>query len=272
MAEDKRKSLARIIAEINKKAEGTVIGKLEDMPDMVIERLGCGIPQLDEAMGGGFPYGRMVELYGLPSAGKSLICQKAIAEAQKSGREAVYVDCENSFDPVFAAKLGVDTKKLILLPAAIGEDIIDILAKLLEAEPAIIVVDSVASMITRAEMDAEMDQQFMAIKARLLSRGIAKLNALNKRRRTLIIFINQLRSVVTTWGGGGTTTPGGLAIKFFASIRIEVKRDRELITATGKKTDPDVIGQIVHYQITKNKTAVPHKYGSFKFFFEGKIE
>ena len=124
-------------------------------------------------------------------------------------------------------------------------------------------------MITRSEVEEDMDKQFMAPKARLLSRGLAKLIALNEK--TLIIFINQLRSIVTLWGGGGTTTTGGRSLGHYASIRLEVKKDKDLIYKDGKKSG-EAIGQIVQFQVTKNKTAAPYKYGSFKFFYDGRIE
>ncbi len=270
MAEESKKpSLNRIIAQINKKAGETVIGRLGKMVDITTTRIPCGVPALDAAVGGGFPVGRMVEFYGLQSSGKSLIAQYIIANAQKVGGECVYVDAEGSFDPVFAKTLGVDTDNLVIVQTGIGEDIIDTIAETLKAEPMVVVVDSVGAMITRDESEESVEKVFMAPKARLLSKGLAKLNAVNKK--TLIIFINQLRKAITTWGPVGNTTTGGMALGFYASVRLEVKRDRELIYEGGKKSG-EVIGQIVQFNVAKNKTAPPYKTGSFKFYFDGHCE
>lgn len=268
-SETKKASLNRIIAQINKKAGETVIGRLGKMENLATVRIPTGISKLDEAMGGGFPVGRMVELYGLPASGKSLIAQLVMAQAQKMGGECVYVDAEGTFDPVFATKLGVNTDDVVLVQTGIGEDVIDTMCKLLEADPMVIIVDSIGAIITRNETEESVEKVFMAPKARLLSKGLPKLTILN--RKTLIIFINQLRKNVTMFGGGGNTTMGGMALGFYASVRVEVKRDRELLYEEGKKSG-EVVGQIVQYNITKNKTAPPYKTGSFKFFFDGHFE
>lgn len=264
-------SMARTLSEINRKYGNNTIGTLADMTHVDVQRITTGINSLDIALGGGMPLGRMIELYGLPSAGKSLMSLLTIAQAQKKGLSCVYIDAENSFDPIWALKLGVDVKKLIVTQLSIGEDVIDIIALLLKSQPGVIVIDSVAAMITRAEAEESMEQQFMATKARLLSRGLAKLNTINKK--TLLIFINQLRSVVTTWGGGGSTTTGGRSLGHYASIRIEVKKDKDPLTETGAKTNRNIIGQTVLYNITKNKTAIPFKYGSFRLYYnDARIE
>ena len=265
-----KSAIDKIIAQINKANGGEqIIGKVGDMENIEIERIPCGIAKVDEAVGGGFPLGRMVEFYGLPSAGKSLISQLIVAQAQKAGKECVWVDAEASFDPIFAKQLGVDVDNLTILQSAIGEDIIDVIAKLLEAEPGVIVIDSLAALITRPETEESVEKVFMAPKARMMSRGLPKLTALNKK--TLIIFINQLRSVITTWGGGGSTTPGGRSLPHYASIRIEIKREKDLLF-NGPKTSSDPVGQVVLFQVTKNKTGTPFKKGSFKFYFDGRTE
>lgn len=267
--EVKKPSLNRIIAQINKKAGENVIGRLGDMQNISGERIPCGISKLDEAVGGGFPTGKMIELYGLPSSGKSLIAQLIVGQAQKLKGECVWVDAEGSFDPVFAKSLGVDTEKLVLLQTGVGEDIIDTITELLKAEPMVIVVDSIGAMITRDETEESVEKVFMAPKARLLSKGLAKLTALNKN--TLLVFINQLRKNVSLFGPSGNTTMGGMALGFYASIRVEVKRDREFLHIDGKKSG-EIIGQIVQFNVAKNKTFAPYKTGSFKFFFDGHFE
>jgi recombination protein RecA len=262
-------TLNKVIAQINKDAGEVVVGRLADMENINTERIPCGIKALDDAVGGGFPLGRMVEFFGLESSGKSLIAQLIMANAQKKGGECVYVDAEGSFDPTFAKMLGVDTDKVAIVQTGIGEDIVDTIAKLLEAEPMVIVIDSIGAMITREEVEQSVEKIFMAPKARLMSKGLPKLTTLNKK--TLIIFINQLRKVITSWGGGGFTTPGGMALGFYSSIRLEVKRDKEFIYADNKKSG-EIIGQIVHFNVKKNKTAIPYKTGSFKYYFDGHIE
>lgn len=256
-------SLKRVMAEINRKYGENTIGVLSGMAHVDVRRLKTNVPSLDTALGGGWPLGRMVELYGVPSSGKSLICLKTIAAAQKDGLECVYVDAEGSFDPDFASKLGVDTKKLTLVQTSIGEDIFEIIFKLLEAEPGVIVVDSIASLITKAEMEADMDQQFMAIKARMLSKGLPKLNQLNSK--TLILFINQLRNTMVMYGNP-ITTPGGQALKFFASIRMQVSTPTEKIRRDGKKTT-EIIGQYIDCRTTKNKTSTPFQQCRLKYSY-----
>ena len=262
-------SLNRVIAQINKAAGETVIGRLGDMKNLATKRYQTGIKRLDDALGGGFPAGRMVELYGLPSSGKSLIASLTVANAQKEGGECVYVDAEGSFDPEFAKKLGVDTDKLALIQMGIGEDIIDTVIEVLRAEPAIIVIDSVGAMITRTEFEESVEKVFMAPKARLMSKGLPKMTVANKK--TLIIFINQLRQIITTWGGGGTTTPGGMALGFYSSVRVQIKKDKEMLYE-GPKTGHSPIGQTIIFNITKSKVSVPHQTGSFKFYFDGRIK
>lgn len=257
-------SLKRIMAEVNRKYGPNTLSSMESMATVRGDRFPIGLPAFDNALGGGFPGGRIVELYGLPSSGKSLICLLTIAEAQKKGKSCIYIDAENTFDPIFAKALGVDVEHLIVSQVSIGEDAFDIMFRLLEAEPDIIVIDSVAGLIPRKEMEDTMDDQNMALQARLMSRGVKKANALNKK--TLILFINQIRSTLTMYGAP-TTTPGGLALKFFASVRVEVKQPSEKLRKDDKKTT-EVIGQIVQFKVTKNKTASPFQEGSFKFWYE----
>lgn len=262
--DEPKPTLNRVIAEINKKYGENIIGRISDMENVTTERISSGIPSLDTALGGGLPFKRIVELYGIPSGGKSLMAMRFVKQAQEKGLDCIYIDAEGSFDIVFAEQLGVDPKKLVIAQSAVGEDTLELVCKLLPTEPGVIVVDSVAAMITQAEMEQPLEQQFMAPKARLMSRGLAKINTLNKK--TLIIFINQLRSTMAMYGPP-TTTTGGRALGHYASIRVEVKKG-DLIYEEDKKTNP-VIGQIVSFYVTKNKTAPPFRLGSFKFFYEG---
>jgi recombination protein RecA len=260
-------SINRIMAEINKKAGETVIGRIGNLPTVTTERISTGVEGLDKALGGGMPIGKTIELYGQPSAGKSLISLFVIKEAQKKGLECVYLDAEDTFDPEWAEKLGVDTKSLIISQSSVGEETLTLLLKLLKAKPGVIVVDSVAAMITAAELEEKIDKAFMAPKARLMSRALSMIT--NQNKGTLIIFINQLRSTLSLYGPK-FSTPGGNALKFYASVRVEVKKTEDL-HEDGKKTKP-VIGQIVSFKVTKNKTAPPMQIGSFKFFYDGTIK
>ena len=260
-------SINRIIAEINKKHGENVIGRVSDMPTLDIQRIPTGVKTFDEALGGGLPLKRIVEFYGQPSSGKSLLSLFAVREAQKQGLDCVYLDAEDSFDPEWARALGVDVERLIISQSQVGEDTLELLIKLLKAQPAVIVVDSVAAMITRAEMEEELGKAFMAPKARLMSKALSIINALNEN--TCIIFINQLRSTMNPYGAK-FSTPGGSALKFYASVRVEIK-NTEPLRERGLKTTP-VVGQVVGFKITKNKTAPPLKEGSFKFYHDGSFE
>lgn len=260
---DKPPSLNRIIAEINKKHGGTVIGTASTMDNVKIERISTGVESLNIALGGGFPLGRMVEMFGLPSAGKSVISLLTIKQAQNLGLSCIILDVEKSFDVEFAKQFGIDTNKLVVVNLSIGEEIIDTVAKLLSSQPGIIVIDSVAAMVPKEEMEKSAEENTMALKARLMSRGLAKLNALNTK--TLIIWINQLRSTLVMYGAP-TTTTGGRALGHYASVRLDVKQG-DKITVDGKKTS-EVIGQIIQVRCVKNKTAQPYKQCAFKFFYD----
>lgn len=266
MSEDTTPSLRSLVQSANRKYGTNTIGTSDDLITLDIPRISTGVQKLDEALGGGFPTKSIVELYGPPSSGKSLISLLTIKQAQAKGLECVYFDIENSYDPEWAKSLGVDTKKLVVTQMGIGEDIVDLTCSLLDAHPGVIVIDSVAAITTRAELESDADQKFMAPVARLLSYGLKRILSHNKA--TLVIFINQLREKITNFGGI-PYTPGGKTLPHMASIRVEIKKDSELITESGKKTDKNIIGQIVNYKVTKNKTAAPHKFGSFRYLYDG---
>jgi len=264
---EKIPSLNRTIAEINKKYGADTIRYLGK--DAKLDRISTGIPQVDTAIGGGLPLGRVVEFYGYPSAGKTLIALKTIAEAQKQGLACIYVDIEKVFDEEWATLLGVDVKKLTLLQVDKnqGENLFDILCSLITVQPGVIVFDSVAAIVMEKEMEESLHQQNIALVARLMSKGMRKLVALNKK--TSIVFINQLRSTMAMYGKP-TTPTGGMALGYYASIRVEVKQGEKL-TIDGKKTS-EVIGQTVQVKVDKNKTAMPYRQASFKFFYDGRFE
>lgn len=254
-------SLRRILAEINKKYGKNTIGTITEMENVNIERIPTGIKVLDDVLGGGLPLGKMAEFFGIPGGGKSLISLLAIKQFQQKGLDCVYVDAENSFDPEFAKKLGVDIDKLVVTQVSVGEDVIDLIMELLKSEPGIVVIDSVAALITKAELAEPTEQAFMAPRARMLSKGLAKINAVNKK--TLILWLNQLRSTMVMYGAP-TQSSGGRALAHYVSLKLEVKQGDKII---GKNKD-DIVGQIVQCRTTKNKVAQPYKQCSFKFIYD----
>lgn len=260
-----------VLAMINKKYGENTIYTLKDVPSANVERISSGSMCLDSILGEsngkfGWPLGRCVELYGSPSSGKSLISQLTIAQAQKEGLQCVYIDCENTFDPEFAKKLGVDTDKLIISQFSVGENVIDMICDLLKGAPdekMVIVIDSVASMVPQKEIDEEVEKTDIALAARFMSKGLRKITALNKN--ALILFINQTRTNLMAYGSPSTTT-GGNALKFYSSMRVEVRMGDKI------EINKQIRGQIVKFKVVKNKTAAPFKDGYFKFFYDGTID
>lgn len=257
-------NLDQLIKEINKKHGPNTINRATDFENLEVEYVSTGSAYLDWAIGKGIPRGKIIELYGIPSSGKSLISSYIVAEAQRRGEECVWFDCENSFDPSFAETLGIDVDKLIISQVSLGETTMDLVKETIsKGQPSIVVVDSVAAMIPRSDLEESLEQATMATRARMMSRGLAQINAVNKN--TIVIFINQLRTDLGAYGGPSVTT-GGRALGFYASVRIEVKRGDFI--EQGKQK----IGQVIKFRIVKNKVAPPFKEGYFKFLYEGKID
>lgn len=263
-------SILSVVQSANKKYGKNTIGTSENMEILDIDRIPTGITKLDTGLGGGFPRGQFVELYGPYSSGKSLISLLTIAQAQKQGLECVYFDIEGSYDEIWAESLGVDIKKLYVTQIDVGEEIVDLVCKLLDAHPGILVIDSIAAITTLSEVEKDTDSHFIAPLARLLSYGLKRIKHHNKN--TLIILVNQIREKITNFGSI-PYSPGGNAILHYPSVRLEVKRDTDFITESGKKLDKNIIGQVCNWRVMKNKSAPPRKFGSFRYFYEGnKIE
>jgi len=268
-------SLNVLIAKINKEFGKDTIGLANSLEFTDISRVSSGSLFLDWALGqnkkiggSGWPLGRTVELYGPESAGKSLISLTTIASAQKSGLTCAFFDAEGSFDKVFATKLGVDTDKLLLCRESAGEKVIEMACSLLRSgEVGVIVFDSLAAMIPKMEVDDPLEQMQMAPMARLMSKALRKLTFLNKQ--TLLIFINQLRVNPGTKYGNPEYTPGGRSLKFYASIRLDIRRGDWIFDVDDKKKK---IGQVVKFRVTKNKSDVPLKEGYFKFLYKGEFD
>lgn len=266
-----KKDLETILAEINKKFGKGMMTRASEMK-IGEKRISSGSAFLDWTLGGngenvGWPLGRIVELYGKESSGKSLISLKTIAQAQKAGHSCAYFDCERSFDGEFATLLGVDTKKLILSRANIGEEVIEMSAELLRNKIKVIVIDSVASMIPLRELEDDMKDQQMAMTARMMSKALRKLTALNEE--SLIIFINQLREKPGVMYGNPIYTPGGKALGFYSAIRLQIARGDWIVDTKDKKKR---VGQVVKFKVVKNKTDIPQKEGYFKFLYSGELD
>ena len=269
--------LDTVIAKINKQYGDNTIGFAKNLKYTEVERLSSGSLFLDWALGqnkltkeSGWPMGRVVELYGPESSGKSLISLKTIVEAQKKGFGCAYIDCENSFDKNFAASLGVNVNDLILTRESQAEKVIDLVCNLFEQtnDIKVVVFDSLASMIPKIiEEDALEDAQ-MAPMARVMSKGLPKLILKNKNN-ALVIFINQLRMKPGVIHGNPEYTPGGNSLKYYSSLRVDVRRGDWIFADEDNKKR---VGQFVKFRLTKNKSAIPQKEGYFKYLYTGVLD
>lgn len=273
-------TIKALLNRLNKDfGEGTV-GLASEVDYTRIQRLSSGSLFLDWALGAnekseaGWAMGKIVELYGYESSGKSLICMQTIIQAQKRKELCVYIDIENTFDRAFAAKLGIDCENLVICPAnkMTAENVIDFAADILRNSPEVkvIVFDSVAALVPKAELESKADEsKGMAAVARVLSPGLRKLIALN-RNNALLMFINQIR---LNPGAGMYANPeyqpGGQALKFYSATRLEIRRGDYLFDETAKGEEKKKkIGQVVKFKVIKNKTGIAHKTGYFKFLYE----
>lgn len=273
-----KSDLSKAIAEINKKYPDTPVLTGKSLEDYKIDKLKTGSIWLDFALDGGFPQGRTVELYGPPSSGKTMIALKTIVNAQKENKTCVFIDAEQAFDPQHAKKLGVDLDKLHVISESGGERVINMILKLLEQKPDIIVVDSVASLVPESEEEEPVEKQSMALQARLMSKALRLLTGAAARSNTLIIFINQIREQVGAYGNPEVTS-GGRALSFYASVRVEIRRGQfielkdtddlpEDATADEKKRR---VGQIINFKVVKSKISKPWTKGSFEYYYQGVI-
>ncbi len=251
--------LSKAILEINKKFGKNAIGKIPDMSVVKIERVSSGSPFLNWTIGGGWPLGRTVELYGPYSSGKSLIALRTVAEAQKLGLKCVYLDSENAFDPDFAKRIGVNTDDLVISQISTGEEVFDIIDVLFESDVSIIVVDSVAALVPEYEIEESIGKQTMALQARLMSKALRKITAKAAKNKTLVIFVNQIREKPGAYGNPEITS-GGRALGFYASLRVEVRRGELL------KDEKRIVGQQVKFKVTKSKVCPPYRDGYFMFY------
>lgn len=252
---DKDKALAQVLSDIEKQFGAGAIMKLGDNKHMKIDVCSSGSLALDIALGvGGYPKGRIIEIYGPESSGKTTFALHAIAEVQKEGGRAAFIDAEHALDPVYAKNLGVNINELLLAQPDTGEQALEICEALVRSEAVnIIVIDSVAALVPQAEIDGEMGDSHVGLQARLMSQALRKLNGSINKTKTIAIFINQLREKVGVMFGNPETTPGGRALKFYSSIRLDVRKNESLKMGDG------IVGNRTTVKVVKNKVAPPFK-------------
>ncbi len=252
---DKDKTLEQVLADIEKQFGKGSIMKLGESKHMEVEVVSSGSLSLDIALGvGGYPKGRIIEIYGPESSGKTTFALHAIAEAQKAGGRAAFIDAEHALDPNYAKSLGVNIDELLLSQPDTGEQALEICDALVKSEAvSIIVIDSVAALVPQAEIDGEMGDSHVGLQARLMSQALRKLSGNISKTKTTAIFINQLREKVGVMFGNPETTPGGRALKFYSTIRLDVRRSESL------KVGDSVVGNKTTVKVVKNKVAPPFK-------------
>lgn len=254
-AVDKDEALAQVLADIEKQFGKGAIMKLGEQKEMEVDTVSTGSLSLDIALGaGGYPKGRIIEIYGPESSGKTTFALHAIAEVQKEGGRAAFIDAEHSLDPIYASNLGVDIDELLLSQPDTGEQALEICDALVKSEAvSIVVIDSVAALVPQAEIDGEMGDSHVGLQARLMSQALRKLSGSINKTKTIVIFINQLREKVGVMFGNPETTPGGKALKYYSSVRLDIRRGEQI------KVGTDVVGNKTSIKVVKNKVAPPFK-------------
>ncbi len=262
-AESNQKELNTLLESLQSRfGEGSVM-KLGEFRETKIDSIPTGSFSLDLALGvGGFPRGRVIEIFGPESSGKTTLALHAVAEAQKLGGKAAFIDAEHALDPEYAGKIGVKIKELVISQPDNGEEALNILESLVRSGIIdIVVIDSVAALTPKAEIEGEMGASHMGLQARLMSQALRKLTAIAAKSNTVVIFINQIRQKIGIVWGNPETTPGGLALKFYTSVRLDIRRIAQV------KKGEEIVGNRIKVKVVKNKVASPFKIAEFDIMY-----